>query len=229
MGTKADFFAGVGPGAEWLGSTSHDGHPDRCGAGPLAATTEAEFRAAVEDVLRDCHGDNRGTRIRPSEGWPWSWDDHRVTEYAYAWDPARGAVASGGGCQWVTAHDLINRGERLHEGHELADDEVTNMAGRRGPGAGPGVIVLGVLLLLLSPAHGCVARGDDRSPPEPDAAAHAVLDACGPAPTPRRYGALVEFVDGGTREVYCYLPAEWRDQEESDRELAAWVRCAGAL
>jgi hypothetical protein len=50
MGTRADFYVGVGPNAEWLGSVAWDGYewqikPD-CSL--MKAKTEEEFRIAVK-------------------------------------------------------------------------------------------------------------------------------------------------------------------------------------
>jgi hypothetical protein len=127
MGTRADFFIGVGPAAKWVGSVSYNGWPDDDGAGaePMAATSEAEFRAAVERVLSTWHP----PVTRPEEGWPWPWEDFRTTDWAYAWDRARGPVTSQYGHDWMTARqlkelprDLSYRGQR-----ELRDDEVPDM------------------------------------------------------------------------------------------------------
>ena len=129
MGTRADFFIGVGPAAEWIGSTSYDGHPDSWGEKPLAATSETEFRAAVEALLSK--GDGRDVVVtRPEEGWPWAWEDFRTTDYAYAWDPIRGPVASEFGHAWLTPQELrdLPRGQDSYrEQRRLRDDEVPDM------------------------------------------------------------------------------------------------------
>ena len=125
MGTRADFFIGIGPTAKWIGSTSYDGHPDSWGEAPLAATSEAEFRAAVEKMLSQPR--DEGLFTRPEEGWPWPWEDHRITDYAYSWDPARGPVVSCGGRLWVTAQELRNNPECELTGRDLRDDEVLDM------------------------------------------------------------------------------------------------------
>lgn len=81
MGTRADFYVGVGVEAEWLGSVGWDGyewqeHPD-C---PLmVATTEDEFRKAVADIANE-----REDWTLPEKGWPWPWDDSFTTDRAYA-------------------------------------------------------------------------------------------------------------------------------------------------
>jgi len=123
MGTRADFFVGVGPDAEWIGSTSYDGDPGGWGQRPLAARTEDEFRAAVEEMLSD----RQALVTRPSEGWPWPWNDFRTSDYAYAWDPARGAVTSSGRA-WVTPAQMKVDRDCLYSGERLRDDEVPDMS-----------------------------------------------------------------------------------------------------
>lgn len=122
MGTRADFFIGIGPDAEWIGSTSYDGHPGSWGAAALAARTENEFRAAVEKMLST----PEALVTRPAEGWPWPWPDFRTSDYAYAWDPARGPVASSGRA-WVTPAQLAADPDSLYTGERLRDDEVPDM------------------------------------------------------------------------------------------------------
>jgi hypothetical protein len=124
MGTRADFFVGIGPAAEWIGSVAYDGGWRDAGAGPLSATTEAEFRAAVEHLLLTW---SRPV-TRPEEGWPWPWEDFRATDYAYAWDPARGAVASRSGRAWVTSQQLKENSDCIYESARLRDDEVPDMS-----------------------------------------------------------------------------------------------------
>lgn len=128
MGTRADFYVGMPPNAEWIGSTSYDGHPDiGWGKRPLAARTEQEFRSAVETMLSD----KDALVTRPSEGWPWPWEDSRTTDYAYAFDPARGTViVSHFGHVWVTAEEFHADNTCLYAGRRLASGEVTCMAGR---------------------------------------------------------------------------------------------------
>lgn len=81
MGTRADFYVGKGPNAEWLGSVAWDGYEwaEDDAPNPLrTAKTEEEFRAAVEDILTI-----REDSTRPEMGWPWPWDTSETTDYAY--------------------------------------------------------------------------------------------------------------------------------------------------
>lgn len=123
MGTRADFFVGLGPDAEWIGSTSYDGYPDGQGRKPLASCTEEEFRAAVEEMLSD----RQRLTTRPREGWPWPWNDFRTADYAYAWDPTGGTAVVSSGRAWVTPAQLAVDPDCLHTGRKLRDDEVPDM------------------------------------------------------------------------------------------------------
>jgi len=78
MGTRADFYVGVGKPAEWLGSIAWDGYPDGIDEAVLAAKNPEEFRAAVNHFLSD-----RRDATLPNQGWPWPWDDSHTTDYAY--------------------------------------------------------------------------------------------------------------------------------------------------
>lgn len=90
MGTRADFYVGVGPNAEWLGSVAYDGY--RWGISPEEsmlrqpnaaerrlrdATTEETFRSAVATELMRRDG------TTPDMGWPWPWEDSKLTDYVY--------------------------------------------------------------------------------------------------------------------------------------------------
>lgn len=81
MGTRADFY--VGHGMEWLGSITHDGYEiDDVGDAP----TEREFRARVAALIA------RNNGITGERGWPWSWRDSRLTDYAYVFVRGKGVV-----------------------------------------------------------------------------------------------------------------------------------------
>lgn len=80
MGARADFYVGRGTEAEWLGSIGSDGYPSDISPRVLAAVTEPEYRAAVQEFLDAC-----GEATFPKDGWPWPWNDSRGSDYAYAW------------------------------------------------------------------------------------------------------------------------------------------------
>ena len=79
MGTRCDFYAGKGPGAEWLGSVAVDGDPSNFPR-IIGAATESAFRTAVATELK---GRDDGS-TPDTGGWPWPWEDSRTTDYAVA-------------------------------------------------------------------------------------------------------------------------------------------------
>lgn len=80
MGTRADFYVGVGENAEWIGSVGWDGYEwaEDKDCPLLNAKTEDDFRAAVYEIAAD-----RDDWTDPEQGWPWPWDDSRLTDYTY--------------------------------------------------------------------------------------------------------------------------------------------------
>jgi hypothetical protein len=80
MGTRADFYVGVGDKAEWLGSVAWDGYEwdedEDCEL--MKATTEQQFRDALSKILK-----GRDDATFPEDGWPWPWNDSTTTDYAY--------------------------------------------------------------------------------------------------------------------------------------------------
>ncbi len=108
MGTRADFYVGRGPEAEWLGSIGMDGYPDGeplvllvrldGEAAQLPMTGEVAYREAVDEIL-----DGRYA-TRPEQGWPWPWETSATTDYAYAWDDDK-LWFSCFGRPWVEWHD----------------------------------------------------------------------------------------------------------------------------
>ncbi len=86
MGTRADFYVGVGKDAEWLGSIAWDGYEIEEADDVKTpahrvrrAQTEADYRAAVQAFL-----ESRDDATYPKDGWPWPWEDSNITDYAYA-------------------------------------------------------------------------------------------------------------------------------------------------
>ena len=95
MGTRADFYVGVGVDAEWLGSIAFDGYPKGIEPRILHAQNEAGYRQVVKEfVAQSDHG------TTPEQGWPWPWEDSRTTDYAYAWTPRGEVRASCFGHAW---------------------------------------------------------------------------------------------------------------------------------
>lgn len=94
MGTRADFYVGRGPDAEWLGSVTWDGYPDGFDTHFYEATTEDEYKNLVAGVA-----DERDDWTDANEGWPWPWDDSRTTDYAYTFKDGK-VYASSFGHPW---------------------------------------------------------------------------------------------------------------------------------
>ena len=142
MGTRADYYVGRGPDAEWLGSTAWDGYPH----GVFEATPEL-FPATVETwrewVATLLAG--RGDATLPGQGWPWPWDNSRTTDFSYAWD--RGVIwGSEFGHSWFR---LDPDAEDFGQSEDDADGpkvDFPDMSARKAVTLGPrsGVIVVGI-------------------------------------------------------------------------------------
>lgn len=78
MGTRADFYAGRGKGAEWLGSIAWDGYHSGIPDAILYAHDETTFRNEVAAFLA-----SRGDATTPDQGWPWPWDTSSTTDCSY--------------------------------------------------------------------------------------------------------------------------------------------------
>ncbi len=118
MGTRADFYIGIGPDAEWMGSLAFDGYriddakktddvndPDgtACWAIKSAATAD-DFRSAVAKLLSF-----NSDATSPEQGWPWPWADSHTTDYAYAFvDGACKAFPWGKGADWPDMRERQN-------------------------------------------------------------------------------------------------------------------------
>lgn len=119
MGTRADFYVGRGPEAEWIGSIGWDGYPSQVvhkdAQGTLAqAKTKLDFTAAVALIASE-----RDDFTRPVDGWPWPWEDSSTTDYAYAWD--NGLWISSFGGPWLTI-DQAKEQEDADDAYEYEKD-----------------------------------------------------------------------------------------------------------
>lgn len=88
MGTRADFYVAKPEGLEWLGSIAWDGQEIDHVA---LASTEEGFRQSLEEFFAD-----RDDVTRPARGWPWPWNDSRLTDYAYVFVEGVGVVYRAG-------------------------------------------------------------------------------------------------------------------------------------
>lgn len=97
MGTRADFYQGIGTKAVWLGSTAWDGYPqDKRGApgvpqGLLNANTFDKFKAALKRYFKP-----RDDVTLPAQGWPWPWDDSATTDCSYWFHDGQVYISSSG-------------------------------------------------------------------------------------------------------------------------------------
>lgn len=108
MGTRADFYVGIGRDAEWLGSIAFDGFTGDVfdGSTDTLSPTPDDESAWRCDIARYLAG--RDDSTLPDRGWPWPWDDSGTTDYAYAYDPVTDRVlGSGFGGPWF----LVVEGE----------------------------------------------------------------------------------------------------------------------
>lgn len=115
MGTRADFYVGRGPEAEWLGSIGWDGYPGGKVEGVMAASTEVEFRQAVAEIAA-----TEDDFTAPERGWPWPWDDSNTTDYAYAFDGKVWLTCFG--AKWVTVATYNDWVAKDTEGNAEWDD-----------------------------------------------------------------------------------------------------------
>jgi hypothetical protein len=142
MGTRADFYAGKGKDAEWLGSIAWDGQ--EISGYIRAAKTEKNFRKAVEVFLA-----SRDDATLPAQGWPWPWNDSGLTDCSYwffdgqCWE-AHGSFPDD---RYVPAKAVLPEDEDEQEAfikkHERI--EFPDMSARKNVTLGPrsGVIVMG--------------------------------------------------------------------------------------
>ena len=129
MGTRADFYVGLGVEAEWLGSIAWDGYkiPNEV----MQAQDESDYRSAVRLFIA-----SRDDGTTPDDGWPWPWDDSGTTDFAYMWTDEK-------------VH-IFDFGHAVDEIDDDYDDDAPkapfpDMSGGKGVTFGPrsGIIVLG--------------------------------------------------------------------------------------
>lgn len=137
MGTRADFYVGLGLDAEWIGSLAYDAYPDGIPKDILGAKTAGAFRALIEDELED-----REDATRPESGWPWPWSDSHTTDYAYAFSDGK-VMASCFGSAWF---DPLKEQPEDEDGKAVAVfPDMTSKRKLAAPGSKrSGVMVLGM-------------------------------------------------------------------------------------
>lgn len=86
MGTKADFYIGIGQAAKWRGSIAFDGNLES-----MQDLVRKTSKHGFKDYIRKI-SETKSTFISPDDGWPWSWSDSRGTDCAYCWDKSMNCV-----------------------------------------------------------------------------------------------------------------------------------------
>lgn len=137
MGTRADFYLGRGTEAEWLGSIAWDGNPESICAQVLNCTSDEAYRHAVLDFFK-----GREDATRPSDGWPWPWDDSGTTDYAYSFDEGK-VYASSFGSPWFDPTSVDEIDDCDDDADEKTKVEFPNMSAHKAVTLGPrsGVMV----------------------------------------------------------------------------------------
>lgn len=136
MGTRADFYVGMGKQAEWLGSIAWDGYPDGKPKAVLGAASEMDWRARVSALLAS---EKSGTV--PDDGWPWPWEDSGLTDYAYAFTPD-GVAASCFGGPWFDPTKPEPEYKESPDGKKLDWPDMTSRQ-RVAMGKRSGTIIIG--------------------------------------------------------------------------------------
>jgi hypothetical protein len=78
MGTRADFYVGKNKDAKWIGSIAWDGYRSGIDENILKAKDENEYIYAVNKLLQP-----RDDASYPDNGWPWPWENSRLTDCSY--------------------------------------------------------------------------------------------------------------------------------------------------
>jgi len=137
MGTRADFYIGRGADAEWLGSIGWDGYPEGIPDAIKNATDETVFRAAVVDFIEE-----RDDGTKPSDGWPWPWDNSCTTDFAYAFDQSCVNACCFGGVWFDPNEERVDEDEP--EGEAAIFPDMSSVEKGDIFGKGSGLIVLGL-------------------------------------------------------------------------------------
>jgi len=88
MGTKADFYSGLGSKRDWIGSIYRNGDIWNIPLEILIQVNKTMFEELVLDFIRDQEGSINDN----GDEWPWLWSDSRVTDYSYIFLPSRDKV-----------------------------------------------------------------------------------------------------------------------------------------
>lgn len=88
MGTKADFYSGLGSKRDWIGSLYNGGEVWNIPLEILIQVNKVMFEELTLDFLKE-----KGGSINDNgDMWPWLWADSRVTDYSYIFLPNHNKV-----------------------------------------------------------------------------------------------------------------------------------------
>jgi hypothetical protein len=110
MSTRGDFYIGRGENAKWIGSIAFDAYPsgirictgkDGRGIPQFKSFSKGKHlfdAATVEEYCErlDEFFANRADATRPSDGWPWPWNDSSRTAFSYTFEDGRVLVSAHG-------------------------------------------------------------------------------------------------------------------------------------
>jgi len=133
MGTRADFYVGIGADAEWLGSIAFDGYPEGIEDAVLLAEREEQYRDAVAKSFEE-------DATTPDMGWPWPWRDSNGTDYAYTFHGGRVLASAFGSPLFVASEadaawdeeEEEYRGELLPDWPDMSDRQNVTLEERSG-------------------------------------------------------------------------------------------------
>jgi hypothetical protein len=141
MGTRADFYVGKGKDAEWIGSIAWDGYRGGIADTVLLCKTEVGFRAAVKAFFA-----SRDDVTLPATGWPWPWDDSRISDCSYWFFDDRVWDAKGTPEVYMPCDEPEAESDEEYEASLIGREriEFPNMANRKNvtAGARSGIILL---------------------------------------------------------------------------------------
>lgn len=159
MGTRADFYIGLGKDAEWLGSIAWDGYPGGIDAAVMDAGTEQEFRANLLSFF-----DGRDDVTPPERGWPWPWNDSRTTDYSYWFSDGKVFVSC---CGHKPAPHPLADDEGEEDDPNVPDGEFPDMTNRKNVrfDRGSGILIMPGLANSIMRPPGSACEGRSPEPP----------------------------------------------------------------
>lgn len=80
---KADFYVGMGPEADWIGSVSKCGNVYELSTPILLQVNRIMFEELSIEYIKFCEGVVANHICQ----WPWQWPDSRMTDFSYIFLP----------------------------------------------------------------------------------------------------------------------------------------------